>query len=91
MSASRAVAAREDHARRLFWHLRRSAGLPSAKETEQPNRIFIAGCARSGTTLSRNLMACFDDIYVHNGEAPFPALLELDRAGKPTVSSSALS
>ncbi|TPJ34217.1 sulfotransferase [Mesorhizobium sp. B2-8-3] len=42
-------------------------------------RIFIAGCARSGTTLSRRLMGCFDDIYVHADEAPYRALLELDR------------
>ncbi|TPI55933.1 sulfotransferase [Mesorhizobium sp. B3-1-3] len=42
-------------------------------------RIFIAGCARSGTTLSRRLMGCFDDIYVHAVEAPYRALLELDR------------
>jgi hypothetical protein len=31
--------------------------------------IFIAGCARSGTTLLRNLMACFDDTYCHGKEA----------------------
>ncbi|TPN77739.1 sulfotransferase [Mesorhizobium sp. CU2] len=42
-------------------------------------RIFIAGCARSGTTLSRRLMECFDDIHVHTDEAPYQALLKLDR------------
>lgn len=42
-------------------------------------RIFIAGCARSGTTLARRLMGCFEDTYVHEFEAPFPKLLELKR------------
>ncbi|MBZ9866636.1 hypothetical protein LB515_14745 [Mesorhizobium sp. CA15] len=65
-------------ARRLFWRLRKAAPrLPSAMTFRK--RIFIAGCARSGTTLSRRLMACFDDIYVHRDEAPYQALLELDR------------
>ena len=65
-------------ARRLFWRLRKAAPrLPSAMTFRK--RIFIAGCARSGTTLSRRLMACFDDIYVHTDEAPYRALVELDR------------
>jgi len=65
-------------ARRLFWRLRKAAPrLPSAMRFR--NRIFIAGCARSGTTLSRRLMGCFDDVYVHTGEAPYRTLLELDR------------
>lgn len=65
-------------ARRLFWRLRKAAPwLPSAMTSRK--RIFIAGCARSGTTLSRRLMGCFDDIYVHADEAPYRTLLELDR------------
>ncbi|PBC10727.1 hypothetical protein CK230_07665 [Mesorhizobium sp. WSM3859] len=65
-------------ARWLFWRLRKAARrLPSAMTFRK--RIFIAGCARSGTTLSRRLMGCFDDIYVHTDEAPYQALLELDR------------
>jgi hypothetical protein len=65
-------------ARRFFWRLRKAARrLPSAMTFRK--RIFIAGCARSGTTLSRRLMACFDDTYVHADEAPYQALLELDR------------
>lgn len=47
--------------------------------TKQPRRIFIAGCACSGTTLARRLMGCFDDTYVHEFESPFPKLLELKR------------
>ncbi|WP_246684589.1 sulfotransferase [Mesorhizobium sp. B2-7-1] len=65
-------------ARRVFWRLRKAAPrLPSAMTSRK--RIFIAGCARSGTTLSRRLMGCFDDTYVHADEAPFQALVELDR------------
>ncbi|NUS20122.1 MAG: hypothetical protein HOQ25_10065 [Mesorhizobium sp.] len=65
-------------ARRFFWRLRKAARrLPSAMTFRK--RIFIAGCARSGTTLSRRLMGCFDDTYVHAHEAPYQVLLELDR------------
>lgn len=32
-------------------------------------QIFIAGCGRSGTTLTRNLLRCFDDVTVYPGEA----------------------
>ena len=32
-------------------------------------KIFIAGCARSGTTLAQELMRCFDDVFVHSDEA----------------------
>lgn len=65
-------------ARRLFWRLRKAARrLPSAMTFRK--RIFIAGCARSGTTLNRRLMACFDDIYAHADEAPYQVLLKLDR------------
>ena len=53
-------------------------------------RIFIAGCARSGTTLARNLMACFDDTYVHAPEATVQSLLSLDRGkGKLVVKRTA--
>lgn len=38
-------------------------------------RIFIAGCGRSGTSLTRDLMNCFQDMYILNegpyGESPF--------------------
>lgn len=65
-------------ARRLFWRARKAAPwLPSAMTFR--NRIFIAGCARSGTTLSRRLMGCFDDVHVHADEAPYRTLLEMDR------------
>jgi hypothetical protein len=43
------------------------------------NRIFIAGCARSGTTLTLRLMGCFDDIFVHRSEARYGMLDKLDR------------
>ena len=76
MSASRAVAALEDQSARLAQAIGRVFDRTRLK---QPNGIFIAGCARSGTTLSRDLMACFDDTYVLAGEAPFSALLDLKR------------
>jgi hypothetical protein len=43
------------------------------------NRIFIAGCARSGTTLTLRLMGCFDDIFVNRSEAQHDMLDRLDR------------
>lgn len=40
--------------------------------------IFIAGCGRSGTTLMRRLMKCFDDTYVYDEhEKPFTFFAEL--------------
>lgn len=36
-------------------------------------KIFIAGCARSGTDLTRNLMGCFADTCVRPSEAPAAA------------------
>ncbi|RWB70643.1 MULTISPECIES: sulfotransferase [unclassified Mesorhizobium] len=71
---SRIAATVEDEARRLARSLGRILGKESAK---QLNRIFIAGCARSGTTLTRSLMACFEDIHVLGREAPFPELMDL--------------
>jgi Sulfotransferase family len=44
-----------------------------------PNRIFIAGCARSGTTLTLRLMDCFNDTFVYPPEARYPMLDMLDR------------
>ncbi|TPM28792.1 sulfotransferase [Mesorhizobium sp. B2-3-4] len=43
------------------------------------NKVFIAGCARSGTTLTQRLMRCFDDIFVHPPEARYTMLDMLDR------------
>ncbi|PWJ91691.1 sulfotransferase domain-containing protein [Mesorhizobium loti] len=43
------------------------------------NRIFISGCARSGTTLTQRLMRCFEDIFVHPPEARYTMLDMLDR------------
>ncbi|SDA55010.1 sulfotransferase family protein [Mesorhizobium qingshengii] len=43
------------------------------------NRIFISGCARSGTTLTQRLMRCFEDIFVHPPEARYTILDMLDR------------
>jgi hypothetical protein len=78
MGIRRPIPALEGHLRWLVWRLRRIVPLlPST--TKSPTRIFIAGCARSGTTLTQNLMACFDDIHVHRAEAQYQSLLELDR------------
>ena len=47
-------------------------------------KIFIAGCGRSGTTLIRDLMGCFQDIYVLNegeyGESPFSRFSDISRS-----------
>lgn len=45
--------------------------LRSPSRTKPAARIFIAGCARSGTTLTRSLMGRFDDTYVHRSEAHY--------------------
>jgi hypothetical protein len=49
-----------------------------ARETPA-NRIFISGCARSGTTLTQRLMRCFEDIFVHRPEVRYTVLDMLDR------------
>lgn len=41
-------------------------------------KIFIAGCARSGTSLTKNLMRCFEDTYVVQKETPVDKFNELD-------------
>lgn len=48
-------------------------------------RIFIAGCARSGTTLMREAMRCFGDTYVKNREAPPRVFSELQTEKRNTV------
>lgn len=44
-------------------------------------KSFIAGCGRSGTTLIRDLMGCFEDTYVYTegayGEAPFSSFSKI--------------
>jgi hypothetical protein len=40
-------------------------------------RIFIAGCARSGTSLTRSLMKSFSDLYVFDSEAKIEKFEEL--------------
>jgi hypothetical protein len=43
-------------------------------------RIFIAGCARSGTRLTKRLMNCFDDTLVYASEAPISQFAVLDQS-----------
>jgi hypothetical protein len=47
-------------------------------------KIFIAGCGRSGTTLIRDLMNCFQETYVlvdgPYGESPFSRFADISRA-----------
>ncbi|MEP6563804.1 MAG: sulfotransferase [Mesorhizobium sp.] len=74
MGIRRPIAALEIHAGRLVRRFRRIVS-----PTKSSTKIFIAGCARSGTTLTQSLMACFDDVYVRRGEAKYQTLLELDR------------
>lgn len=78
----RAIASLQELGGRLVGGVGRMLS-PRSSEPQVPEQagsgIFIAGCARSGTTLSLSLMACFDDIYVHPREAPYSLLDRLDR------------
>jgi hypothetical protein len=47
---------------------------------KEPTRIFIAGCARSGTSLTLRLMRCFDDGYIAPREASARTLSGLRRS-----------
>ncbi|MEO5756873.1 MAG: sulfotransferase [Mesorhizobium sp.] len=71
--------------RRLLRRLRRivSRGLKGGMKPQ--TRIFIAGCARSGTTLARSLMSCFDDIHVHGQEARYKLFDRLERRGETSL------
>lgn len=42
------------------------------------HKIYIAGCARSGTSLTKNLMRCFEETYVVQKESPVDKFEELD-------------
>ncbi len=79
----RAIASLRGFGGRLVGGVGRMLSPPRLPELQVPKQtgsgIFIAGCARSGTTLSLSLMACFDDIYVHPVEAPYSLLDRLDR------------
>ncbi|WP_245523892.1 sulfotransferase [Mesorhizobium sp. M2D.F.Ca.ET.223.01.1.1] len=65
--------------RRLALDLKRLWRLWVKSDTARYNKIFIAGCARSGTTLTQRLMACFEDTFVHRAEARYVQLDMLDR------------
>ncbi|UDL87689.1 sulfotransferase [Mesorhizobium sp. PAMC28654] len=81
-ATGRAIASLQELGGRLVGGVGRMLS-PRSSEPQIPEQtgsgIFIAGCARSGTTLSLSLMACFDDIYVHPVEAPYSLLDRLDR------------
>ncbi|MBK8196756.1 MAG: hypothetical protein IPK75_00180 [Acidobacteria bacterium] len=53
--------------------------------TQDKRRIFIAGCGRSGTYLLSAMMQCFEDTYVHPGEAPAEAFALLEDAASTHV------
>lgn len=65
--------------RRLALDLKRLWRLCVKSDTARYNKIFIAGCARSGTTLTQRLMGCFEDTFVHRAEARYVQLDMLDR------------
>ena len=48
-------------------------------------KIFIAGCGRSGTTLTRDLMRCFEGVYAHKREAPISLFDRLDDVKQPNL------
>jgi hypothetical protein len=49
------------------------------------NPIFIAGCARSGTTLLLNLMSCFENTFVRPKETHFDFFRRVDLPDGPVV------
>jgi len=51
---------------------------PNAR-TARANKIFIAGCARSGTTLTQRIMKSFEDTFVWPPEARHTQFYLLDR------------
>ncbi|MBN9547969.1 MAG: sulfotransferase [Alphaproteobacteria bacterium] len=65
--------------RRLALDLKRLWRVWVKADTAHYNKIFIAGCARSGTTLTQHLMGCFEDTFVHRAEAKYVQLDLLDR------------
>ncbi|TIU33503.1 MAG: sulfotransferase [Mesorhizobium sp.] len=64
--------------RRLALDLKRLWRVWVEADTARYNKIFIAGCARSGTTLTQRLMGCFEDTFVHRAEAKYTQLDMLD-------------
>jgi hypothetical protein len=48
-------------------------------------KIFIAGCGRSGTTLTRDLMRCFEGVYAHKREAPISLFDRLEDQKVPNL------
>ncbi|WP_292068409.1 sulfotransferase [Mesorhizobium sp.] len=65
--------------RRLALDVKRLWRVWVKSDTAHYNKIFIAGCARSGTTLTQRLMRCFEDTFVHRAEAKHTQLDMLDR------------
>ncbi|UCI08446.1 sulfotransferase domain-containing protein [Mesorhizobium sp. B1-1-8] len=65
--------------RRLALDVKRLWRLWIKSDTARYHKIFIAGCARSGTTLTQRLMGCFEDTFVHRQEAKYAQLDLLDR------------
>ena len=47
--------------------------------------VFIAGCARSGTSLLRKLMSCFDDVAAVDRERTVSHFLDLANAPQQTL------
>lgn len=66
--------------RRLALDVKRLWRLWFAGRSAPCRKIFIAGCARSGTTLTQRLMGCFEDTFVHRAEAKYTQLDMLDRS-----------
>lgn len=66
------------YALRRRWHL-------AALAAEGRRLIFIAGCARSGTSLLKRLMECFDDTAVFPHERSCWHFLDMAQQGESTL------
>jgi hypothetical protein len=59
--------------------------LLKAKNRGKKRLIFIAGCARSGTSLLRKLMSCFQDVVAVDRERSISHFLDLTREPQRTL------
>jgi hypothetical protein len=67
------------------FRLRRSILLSRLRRHGGRRLVFIAGCARSGTSLLRKLMSCFDDVAAVDRERSVSHFLDLAREPQRTL------
>lgn len=70
---------------RSLFRLRRAVMLSDLRRRRGRRLIFIAGCARSGTSLLRKLMSCFDDVAAVDRERTVSHFLDLANEPQHTL------